>query len=230
MNALIHADLFRAVYVAVSKDERRYYLGGVYLEPHPVKGVLLTATDGSRLLNAWDEKGVIDAPMIVKLSPDLLKACKRPARQGTPRLVRVVDGIASIVDADTSDNESATHVAGPAVAQGFNDCRIDGTFPDWRRVVPRIDNETPCSPAGFAFNPKLVGDLASVTEALSATLGAQTVAVSLYSVDNGSPVVVHFDACTIAFGVIMPMHGLIDAPHALPAYMSAQREPDAIAA
>jgi len=223
MNALINADLFRAVYVAVSKEETRYYLQGVYIEPHPVKGVLLTATDGSRLLNAWDEHGSVDAPMIVRLTPDLLKACKQRTvahRAHVSRLVHIVDGTARIVDADMT-----------AVALGVNDCRVDGAFPKWRNVLPRIDANTPCSPAGFIFNPKLIGDMATVCEALGAATGGPIIATSLYGADAISPVLVHFGKCAIAFGVVMPLQApMLTDLHALPAYMDANRAQDAIAA
>lgn len=96
MKFRINADLFRAVSVAVSTEETRYYLNGVNVEQHPVKGVILTATDGHRLLCAHDENGETDGAYIVPAGKDLIRATKigGPERRrtgGAYRNVRAMD-------------------------------------------------------------------------------------------------------------------------------------------
>lgn len=46
----------------VSKEETRYYLNGVLIEPAPQGGVFLVATDGHRLVCFHDPEGMTDAP------------------------------------------------------------------------------------------------------------------------------------------------------------------------
>ena len=59
MTIRVNADLFKLVHAAISKEETRYYLNGVFIEPHPVGGAVLVATDGHRMLVAHDEKGEV---------------------------------------------------------------------------------------------------------------------------------------------------------------------------
>ena len=44
------ADLYNIAWPFVSKDDRRPYLTGVLVEPRPIGGVLLVATDGHALI------------------------------------------------------------------------------------------------------------------------------------------------------------------------------------
>jgi DNA polymerase III sliding clamp (beta) subunit (PCNA family) len=78
MTAVVNADLFRIVYSCVSTEETRYYLNGVHVEPHPVKGAILVATDGHRMLIAHDKDGSCSGPIIVQMPRFALAQCRAP--------------------------------------------------------------------------------------------------------------------------------------------------------
>ena len=48
-----------------AKADARYYLEGIYIEPHEADGAYLVATDGHRLCVIHDESAQVDAPMLL---------------------------------------------------------------------------------------------------------------------------------------------------------------------
>ena len=72
----VNANLFRLAQMTVSTEETRYYLNGIFIQPHAVQGVLLVSTDGHRMTVIHDETGHADQSAIVRLSPEALKLCK----------------------------------------------------------------------------------------------------------------------------------------------------------
>lgn len=215
MKFRINADLFRAVSVAVSTEETRYYLCGVNVEPHPVRGVILTATDGHRLLCAHDENGETDGTYIVPAGKDVIRATKigGPDRRRTGGgLVMVAEG-GSVTFRNAHDMPTVTLPVQP----------IDGSFPDWRRVLPGAPFEG--AAAVSSFNPAYVSDLADVCTDLKAS-GFDDVAFTMAAADPGSPALVNYGAAPI-FGVLMPMRNSI--PLAVPSWVRA-RPADAFAA
>ena len=108
---------------AISTEETRYYLGGIYMHAHD-DGLRFVATDGHRLARqtvtrpdgAGNIPGVILPRKLVKL---LITACKDKA----------------------APDDVTVQVRDTAVAFTFGDVRfdakvIDGNFPDYGRVVP----------------------------------------------------------------------------------------------
>jgi len=83
---------------------------------------------------------------------------------------------------------------------------IDGTFPDWRRIIPK---ETDGKPA--QFNPAYVGDFAKVTKALGQ---GQTA----FAYNGDGPALVTFGDDIDGFGVLMPMRIKREIPTRAPAW------------
>lgn len=114
---------FGTVMHAASNEETRYYLRGVYVEP--AGGALnFTATDGHRLASLRVTAGLPDgidfAPFIVprEVLRDYCKFCER------------ADGLVAMTISDGRMQLSAngeTHVTK----------LVDGTYPDYERVIPR---------------------------------------------------------------------------------------------
>lgn len=234
-NATVNATLFRAASIAQSNEGTRYYLNGVYIEPHPhLPGVLMTATDGHRLVNVYDAQGTCDSACILQLPPALLKECA--GKRNEKRLLYVIDGTPSILSCLAEKNKGIAYeaiISDPltqriAVAPGR--CLVDGTFPDWRRVVPQ--SIATCSPEGAAFDPAYLGDFAKVGALLAKaddTSAKSIPAISIAIADRGSPALIRFFGVDHAFGVLMPVRGTLR--HALlPSYMIGPgSENDAIA-
>ena len=191
----VNADLFRAASVVISKEETRYYLNGVCIEPHPAGGVTLTATDGHRLFTAYDREGEASRTYIVKLDAAALKACKRARKEIHPRRV-FLKGYDDAPVSITSNDEHETYLL--AVNWEIK----DATFPDWRRVVPRHGKGD--KPVADWYNPDYLASFADIAGILSD--GVKSIRVC--SIQQGSPALVTFGNQPYqAVGVLMPIRG-----------------------
>lgn len=191
----VDANLFRLAYLATSTEKTRYYLAGVSIEAHPGGGVLLTATDGHQMLCIYDATGTIDgSPVIVRLEKAQLTACKPHSHDAVhnvehkPPGRRLTAGLAASL-------ATVMQADGKQIAIQADWC-IDGTFPDWRRVVPRNipDVSAPVCFAGAMFD---------TFEAVSRGLGRGGV-ISIAADGPGNPALIRFPKDNRAFGVLMP--------------------------
>ena len=68
----------------VSTEEARYYLTGIYIERHPVKGVVMVATDGHRMAVIHDENGLFKGKggWICPVPEGVFRACRKKPRKG----------------------------------------------------------------------------------------------------------------------------------------------------
>lgn len=137
---VLNADILRAALICVSKEETRYYLRGVSIEPNP-RDMRVVSTDGRRLFCARVaiavniERFLIPSEALARA----LKGYKFPevtlSREGN--LWRVGDIVFT---------------------------PIDGVFPDWTRIVP---TDTPPEPIYAVFNPAHLMDMAKIAEILN---------------------------------------------------------------
>ncbi len=199
----ISAGVFGHAAEFVSQEETRWYLNGVYIEPAK-EGVVAVATDGHRLVAVFDKEGLIERPAIIR------------AQKGT--LVRFRQKHDAIVKAETL---GAKEKAQPITARLYPTKgaienllldEIDGTFPDWRRVMP-VD---------FPSNgvlPAFQGRYLAAFDAL-ARVGGHTGGVRVIARGKDEPAVVT-PACGSAWpwiGILMPIRGDA-APTAYPKWL-----------
>jgi hypothetical protein len=205
----VNADFFRAASLFQSTEEARYYLRGVLIEPHAVKGALLAATDGNRMICIHDETGTCDRPVIVKLDKAAIKATKQDRRETAPRRI-AGDDTKAPAWVLAGDNAEQLHMV--------KDWWIDGTFPDWRRVTPRIEDAAPqvCD----SYNAGYLGAFADVYHDLT---GKKEAVITIRSAHVGGPALVRFRSVENAFGVIMPVRN--DTATGMPAFFDARPEP-----
>lgn len=167
-----------AVALAAATQDTRYYLKGVHIEPHPKKtGVILTAMNGHVLISAYHDTGFGEpfAPVIVPST--LIKRVKA---------VRKISYLTmTLTPAEVSISYAGATYAAPPV---------DGTYPDWRRVVPRN-----CDGKPSQYDSK---SLAVMLKAKGLLSDANTHA--LVSYNGGGPALVDLGTDE-AFGVIMPL-------------------------
>lgn len=132
-----------AVEPFISVEPTRYYLNGVYVEPCPKGGAICVATDGHKLGAQRDPEGIVNVPQIVTL-PAVFKLPSKTAGKA-PRSPWVVcmaaggRGHLSLVGALMRADEDTAEAAIARVDEcdlRYGRAVIDGTFPDWRRVVP----------------------------------------------------------------------------------------------
>jgi len=116
---------------AMSQEETRYYLNGVYFHPHTDGEAPLlraAATDGHRLAR-------LDAPL-----PD--GAAEMPGvivpRKAVSELRRLLDGVSDPVDVSVSPTKIRFVFAETTLTSKL----IDGSFPDYERVIPSGNQKT----------------------------------------------------------------------------------------
>ena len=111
----------------ISTEETRYYLNGVYVEPAK-EGVRAVATDGQRLIVVHDPDGYILRPAILRAKPAVWS-----------RLRSKHDATVTAADLGAKERAKpimATLTPKKGEAEAFVLDEIDGTFPDWRKVIP----------------------------------------------------------------------------------------------
>lgn len=189
----VDARMFAAVSQCASSDETRSYLCGVRIQRHPVKGALLVATDGHRLVAAHDESAHCKKDTTIALPKDALRLC---LKKGDPlRLAVRSDGIAQIGEEWQS----------PAT------CLVLGAYPEWHRVVPLVKN---WPNATASFRGIYIGDFGKIAEMFS---GAGHGAIRVFTQSEMDPALILFPRIPYAFGVLMPMRG--DVGEGVPLWM-----------
>ena len=178
---LIPTDLLKAAILCASSEETRYYLRGVHLS---TSGHMVT-TDGHRMFVAR----LNDRPAVDVIIPlDDVKAA-----------LKLAGARAQEVEIDLAANKIGQISFQP----------VDGTFPDWRRVVP-TGEESPSSkpelndgPENVHFNHAYIGDLAKMGKVLDG-------ASMLHPRSASHPCLVTFGERADCFAVLMPMRRTVD--------------------
>ncbi|QAY80124.1 DNA polymerase III subunit beta [Sphingosinicella sp. BN140058] len=119
--------LLGRVRYAISTEETRYYLNGIYLHTTDEKELLAVATDGHRLA-----RNGIPAPAGIEIDPGIIIP-----RKCVAELLKLVDE----VDGDVSIELSQTKIRfllGNAI---LTSKVIDGTFPQYQRVIPTTNDK-----------------------------------------------------------------------------------------
>jgi DNA polymerase III sliding clamp (beta) subunit (PCNA family) len=169
-----------------STEETRFYLQGVFIHPHHVEGVILVATDGHRMLVAHDVGGSCSEPVIVQLNAEALKHAKARRTDGEHqrRIVASNEDAVTVISRDGS----------PEIECAW---RIDGSFPDWRKVVPIPTGEQ----AVASFNPRYLADFAKAADELLIEKAAITIGCAAPK----DAALISFNHHDI-FGVLMPIN------------------------
>jgi DNA polymerase III beta subunit, central domain len=207
----VNMNYFRAAAECQSTEETRYYLNGVYISPHPEKGVLLTATDGHRLITLHDEAGKCAKAKIVSINPKAIDAkayneIKKAMPGEAPRIVIGDDGIVTV-----------------GTYRSLKSCFIDGTFPDWTMVIPPVlakAKEGKYCPASYRQN--YVAAFGRIAKMLSPD-NCDTSSIRIISFTESDPSLIRFGSIDHAFGILMPMRA--SSSNELPTWMKPVLEP-----
>lgn len=216
-----NANLYRIAMLSSSKEEASYYLQGAFVEPHAVKGVTMIATDGHKLVAVYDEDGFADESAIVKLTSDALKACKSKNER---RDVVIATGSSDAVVNISSTEQDRDPNTNALIPNSFTTtdtpvafskaCKIEGTFPDYRRVLPQPVNFTADS-AAPSFAAPVLDLLCTVATELAAHYGSSRDAfkgaLRVNGCETDAPVLVTFPPGHNAFAVAMPMRTKCEA-------------------
>lgn len=143
--------ILSAALLATSKEETRYYLCGVFID---ARG-WVAATDGHRAFFALCEgaKALADEPAA-------------SAHSGASGVIIPRATLEAVLKTRPTELHLRYDAAGWSLVTphgGFIFKPIDGTFPDWTRVVPSNDG----APEPAHFNPTYVADLGKVAGLLA---------------------------------------------------------------
>jgi len=216
----VNASLFAAANLMRSYEETRYYLNGVYVEPCEQGGVLLVATDGHRLIVIRDENGFTPEPVIIQVDKGELKKFKPDSRATKQLVIEDISKFetipASLRWIDEEDGQSITF-------DTLQVKRVNGTFPDWRRIMPR---QFKPGASHQSFNADYIASFGKARTLIGEAFGftgkqAEKGRVTFTATDHPrNPCLIGLPGYeNIAFGVLMPMQG--DMP-SVPAWSGVQ--------
>lgn len=168
-------NMFRRAAFAISTEETRYYLNGIFMHSIEDRGVLVlraVATDGHRLAQVQHH------------APD--------GSAGMPGIIiprKTVAEVEKILDCgdQVSIEVSETKIRFRAGNVVLTSKLIDGTFPDYQRVIPQMNNK------------KAIADRSDLSKAVDR--------VSTVSTERGRAVKVTLDQGTITLHVNNPGSG-----------------------
>lgn len=217
----VDAKKFAAACNFISREKTRYYLNGVHIEPHVNGGVLMVATDGHTLAAVYDPTGIADGPHICPVSPRLRQAARsrKPhfahavAAEGkqpehSQKQIHFVGHVAYLTGGTASvhwESNPVEKISSAHIHTEFSPA-IDGTFPEWRRVVPDLINRVwqPDGSRPFAINGEKI---AQFTDAIHLISGSRGRALTFHAAGRSEPIGIVSHDVPEFFGIIMPMRG-----------------------
>lgn len=161
---------------AISTEETRYYLNGIYLHVLEDKKDMLRAvsTDGHRMARVE-----IPAPKGAKGMPGVI--VPRKAVNELRKLIEEFDGKIEVALSDTKIKFSFDSTV-------LTSKLIDGTFPDYKRVIP-TSNEKKLAVDGHPF-AEAVDRVSTIsterTRSVKLALGKNTIVLSVNSPESGT--------------------------------------------
>ncbi|MEN2748199.1 DNA polymerase III subunit beta [Sphingomonas sp. T9W2] len=168
------AAAFSTVAFAVSSDETRYYLGGVLVHTAGGADLRFAATDGHRLA-----RGVVALPDGAKTLPDIIIPTKT---------VKVLVTLLGRHEGQVTVRACSSAVAFEIGETTLQAKVIDGTFPDYTRVIPthydgllKVDRETLIA----AIN-RVTTVSSDKVRAVKMSIRADAVALSVSSAEHGT--------------------------------------------
>lgn len=151
MPASALGELIERTQFAISNEETRYYLNGIYMHVLDVNGtptLRAVATDGHRMARAETP-----APDGAKGMPGIIVPKKTVAE-----VQKLLEGVEGDVAVEVSDTKSRLTLGGVVLLSKL----IEGTFPDYERVTPKNnDKQMNVDKASFATAVDRVSTIAS---------------------------------------------------------------------
>lgn len=204
------ADLFAATALCISKESTRYYLCGVNFQAEKGSKTVIAATDGSILTVATDGakfEGELAVNVIIAPTPELIKACKNKESRTVSFEMAIENPHKSPITWVVSNPDGE-------LSRGFTSI-IDGTFPEYRRVIPKESFPEAPVPAISNTYYKVITDIAKtalVTKGLDdfkkpdKNRGIKIINGEPHGNDN-SPCFVKYSDTMNIFSIVMPLRG-----------------------
>lgn len=197
----VTAERFALAYEAVSMEETRYYLNGVFVQPHHEKGAILVSTDGHRMIVIHDQQAEVSESAIVTL-PKFARqqlAPRRGFKLETKWLdISVADKTARIYCETAGKGGEIINHTDIMTAHGVI---IEGTYPDWRRACPKGEME-PMAASGL--NSRYVASLAKFSTKFDSNNRGGMYFMKPKGQGDDGPVMIRWGNVHDVFAVLMP--------------------------
>jgi hypothetical protein len=193
-----------------------YYLKGPAIYACKEGGALIVATDGHRLGVFRDAEALVEGfpgtqdHVIVATvgNKALLAACKAARGDSSLKRWAVIDTVknrvAVVLAGDAVDAGQVYTNEGSTLLSLTPAALIDGCFPDWRRVMPRMGYPDTIHAVPASYNPAYLGAFSK--------LGTK---ITVYSEDRENPSLVRVGDRGDFIGFLMPMRnndGVVTVP------------------
>jgi len=164
MNIKFKREYLSILAVFSGKTDTRAHLNGFHIKPHPEKGVILTATDGHRLVTIHDESGQTDDQYIFPITKELLAASKKTRTKDKLPLneIQIIDDKAYVLNSEEDviswfDDQNPDEVNRVYHVEYISN--IDGFYP----YLNGIFSDAKYSEVStVCVNPSYIGDLVKI--------------------------------------------------------------------
>lgn len=193
----LRADALSAVNLARSFEETRYYLNGVFVTPWKIgddTGVMMVATNGHILAAYFDAEGAASRPAIISGQFNA-SAMTTPRSERAPRRIEINGDVGRIMAVCKGKTE-------PSSASLLMVREIDGTFPNWQKVIPT----PPTGPGNASFSWSHIV-LSQVCKIAARVNGNQTVNMDAFQSSRNDPALFTFGLGCPLCVVAMPTRG-----------------------
>jgi len=209
---IVSARAIAALLPFASKDETRYYLNGIKIEPARADfgGVLLIATDGHKLAVVHDLLGQTDGEHIVSIPSGLSRLLGRSAtRTALKTRAHFIGNAVHLVDEDFPDTLDATEPTEHHLFTGYGP-DIEGDYPAWRKVFD-FARERRHAGLPVTLNAVNISDFINAANVLKEVRNGPA-PFSVYSPEIGAPslITAENNEDGLAFvGLLMPMRNVM---------------------
>jgi hypothetical protein len=129
-NLRLAAKLLPLIVPFMAKDDIRYYLNGINVRPHKGGGAIIVATNGHTLGAIRDPRATCEHEVILRFDTRMQQACAAGLSDDR-EIVMIGDRLAVV------DN------AGREVYIQAGEPEIEGNFPRYERVIPKLETLQP---------------------------------------------------------------------------------------
>lgn len=206
----IRADRARLAASCMAKNDIRYYLGGILVEPRAEGGAYIVGCDGHRLIAVIDESGQCSESVILKLSPDMLRRMPKPRSyrddEACKQRLQMEEfkGRPALVLTDKMTGELPEVVT--------TDVTIEGMFPDWRKVLPDLSKVKRGTVS--AYQSRYLHEVLATFGNRGRPLCAVPYQVPSESAFDAGPIAFHIEGHEYAYLIVMPLRS--DSPTVAP--------------
>lgn len=191
----LSANAVRLAYAFAAKEDIRYYLNAVSIEPAESGGALITASNGHRLTQVLDRDATNVQAMILSLDKASQAVLKRGAWVSTEFDEKRI--------AILNDENLPLHLQ-------IEQYKVEANYPDWRRVLG--DRKEWVQGVGGSFNISLLADVIRLIDQ-SVDKGSRfTPAVTFFTKhkedgtrSDSDALLFIIDSRVQAWGMLMPM-------------------------